>query len=1049
MLNEEFKNLITESEEWVKLSKRRGYDFDSLLAGLYNDPSHFIYEMLQNAEDEKATEVRFELFDDRLDIYHDGKPFDFEDIKGVTGIGISTKKGKPDAIGKFGVGFKSVFAITETPIIFSGEYKIQINDFVVPSIVADERLISETLISLPFNHRNRKEKAFHIVLDKLSNLGLKTLLFLKNIKEIQWKTPSESGHYLKSSEDIQEIAGTKKVTLISAKDTEEYIVIEKPLNVEAKELKIEVAYKLERDKNGKGILIPEPDSRLFVFFPTEKVTFLNFVIQGPYKTTPNRGDIRLDEDQNKSIIEETGNLIAESLSVIKKLGYLDANFLKLLPINPFHKERDQIYAVIYEKIKKRFLSDEELLPTFDGNYIRATDALLARGKELTEFLGNDDVQSLFGKKNWLDTEITYDRTKELRDYIINELKVEEVDFESFAKKITAPFLQEKPDGWMIDFYCRLLNQEALWRDKGHASRSGILRTKPIIRLEANEHIVPFDNIGKAQVYLPTEIKSQYKTVKRALTENEDSLKFLKALGLDKPNIFAEIKEFILPKYQANVAKDEGYFEDFEKLLTAYESIPSNKKTEFIKQLSNISFVDSVDNATAEHSLLKPSGVYLRDPDLKEYFNGIASVYFVSDDLYDKFGDERLSTFLMDIGVEDKPRRIEIEKVADLSWEEKVKFTGNTGRDVHQKDFEYEGLNTFAEQITTSKSYLLWKLISRNIANMSTWKAREFFEGEYNWDYYGQQRRSFDAGFIKTLRQQVWLVDKTDNFKKASDITFAELSDNYSKESPNIDMLIKALEFKPDIIDQLPETEKQLLKLVKEKGLTIEDIERLPAKNKREQELQQKDKVSDWAPEFKPHEIEIKLKEIEPEKIVTLDLKGQSELLKKGNSETPQSEKINENKAIEIPSPGDSKKIGGWGEEHVYHALKKKYEELGAIVELDFGFKVNHNNEEFEVTCLNKPGNTGKGYDFVIKKNGVEIEYIEVKTKVQEAEELIEVTGTQWEFARKLYDQSEGEKYSHYVVSNAGKLNAEIRILRNPIKLWKDGKLYAHPINFKI
>lgn len=1047
MLNEEFKNLIAESEQFLKLSKSLGYDFDSLLAGLYNDPSHFIYEMLQNAEDEKATKVRFNLFEDRLDIYHDGKHFDFGDIKGVTGIGISTKKGKPDAIGKFGVGFKSVFAITETPIIFSGEYKIQINDFVVPSIVADDRHISETLIALPFNHRNRKEKAFHIVLDKLSNLGLKTLLFLKNIKEIQWETPSESGHYLKSSEDIKDIAGTKKVTLISAKDTEEYIVIEKALNVEAKELKIEVAYKLGKDENGKEILIPDSDSRLAVFFPTEKVTFLNFVIQGPYKTTPNRGDILLDDDQNRLIIQETGNLIGESLSAIKNLGYLDINFLSLLPINPLHKERDQIYAVIYEKVKKKLLSNEELLPTVDGKYTKATDAVLARGKELIELLSNDDIQKLVNKNDWLDTNITYDKTRELRDYLINELKVIEIDFTSFAGKISIEFLQTKSDKWLIDFYCRLLNQEALWRDKGHGTRSGILRTKPIIRIETNEHIVPFDDNGKARVYLPTETGSQYKTVKHTLTENDDSLKFLKALGLDRPNIFAEIKEFILPKYQAdNVAKDEGYFEDFEKLLTAYENIASNKKTEFIKQLSNISFVDSTNNATAEHILLQPSKIYLRDLYLKEYFDGVEAVCFVSDELYENFG-ERLEPFLLDFGVEDKPRRI--EKEANLSWEEKSKLRGSTGytRDIHQKDYDYDGMSLFIEQISAKKSCLLWKLLLRNIEKMSTWEARNFFKGEYRWFFRSEHSGNFSAAFINTLRQQAWLFDKDNTFKKPSDITFAELSDNYCKESPNIDVLVKALEFKPDIIDQLPEEYRNKLALVK--NISIEDLKKFTAEQEKKKPLKTEEKISDWTPEHKPSEVVVKMEEIKPEKIVTLDLKGQSELLKKGDSETPQSETINENAVIETPSHADSKKIGDWGEEHVHNALKKKYERLGTIVELDFGFKVNHNNEKFEVMWLNKPGNTGKGYDFVIKKNDVEIEYIEVKTKVQDAEELIEVTGTQWEFARKLYNQSEGEKYSLYVVSNAGKLNAEIRILRNPIKLWKDGKLYAHPINFKI
>lgn len=114
--------------------------------------------------------------------------------------------------------------------------------------------------------------------------------------------------------------------IISEKDTEEYIVIERPITIENRELKVEVAYRLGKDKDGKQIIIPEPDSKLVVFFPTEKVTFLDFVIQGPYKTTPNRENIPLDDEQNKKIIDETACLVADSLSVIKDLGYLDTNF---------------------------------------------------------------------------------------------------------------------------------------------------------------------------------------------------------------------------------------------------------------------------------------------------------------------------------------------------------------------------------------------------------------------------------------------------------------------------------------------------------------------------------------------------------------------------------------------------------------------------------------------------------------------------------------------------------------------------------------------------
>ncbi len=1033
MPNDEFIKLIEKRKNWVISSKENKFNFDSILAGLYNDPSHFIYEILQNAEDANAREIKFELFEDRLDVYHNGKDFDLKDIDGVTGIGISTKTEDLNLIGKFGVGFKSVFAVTETPCIFSGEYRIKIEDFVIPSVVSDSEQVDRTLIRLPFNHKSRSSKeVFTFIAHKLENIGLKTLLFLKNIEEIKWQAPSSSGHYLKSSDSLKNIPHTKKVTIISSSLTEEYIVIERPIKIEGKELKVEVAYKVGEDKNAKKIIIPEPNSKLVVFFPTEKVTFLNFVIQGPYKTTTTREQIPLEDEQNKAILEETANLVAESLSVIKNLGCLDTNFLSLLPINSEHK-KEEICPVIYEKVKEKLLS-EELLPTSDGKYTKAGDAVLARGKELTEFLDKDDIQKLFGKKNWLDADITSDRTPELRDYLMKELGVVEVDFESFAKKITAEFVQTKSDEWMIDFYSRL-------SDRSDRERS-ILRTKPIIRLETNKHDAPFDDKGKVQVYLPTETKSKYKTVKRILTENENSLKFFKALGLTEPDLFAEIKEFIVPKYQMdNPAKDEWYFEDFEKLLKAYETIPGNKKDEFKKELLKASFIDSVHNGTGENYLRKPSETYFNDKDLKEYFNGYHFVYFVSDELYEKFEEERLKSFLKDLGVEDKPRRIEI--VEPLSQEEKRRLRDNNGwtRDIHQKDYEYEGLDNFLQQITIKKPYLLWKLLLKNIESLNSWEAEKFFKGEYSWFYYSQQNRSFDAKFLKILREQAWLVDKNNNFRKPSDITFSELSDDYSKENPNIDILIKALGFKPDIYDQLPEDYRKKLEIVK--NITPEELEKLVSKSK-EKPSGKEEKT--WTPEHEADEVNVEIEEVKPDKIVTPDLTRQGGQTDPGEDKKP----TTGYETTEEKTSPDKKAIGEWGEKHVYHALQEKYKKLGTITETDSGFKaVNTSNEEFEIIWLNKHNDKGKGYDSVVKKNGAEIEYIEVKAKTQEDAELIEVTGTQWEFARYLFDKNEGEKYSFYVVLNAGKENAKIHILKNPVKLWQEGKLYAHPVNFKL
>jgi len=585
-----------------------------LLAHLYSDRTHFIYEILQNAEDAgaragKPVRISFYLFEDRLEIRHNGKLFDEADVRGICGLVEGTKKEDLTQIGKFGIGFKSVYAYTNTPKVFSGDEAFCIKNYVLPHL-AEKAAIQddETLFVFPFNHAEvSPEQAFKEIANRLHDMGAKTLLFLTYIEEIIWHIDKqESGNCIR---EIATEKGHKKVYVISKVEgqnieDEEWLVFEQPLN---ESLKVEAAFKLGKDKNGKKIIIPEPNSKLVVFFPTEKVTFLNFVIQGPYKTTPNRENIPLDDEQNKAIISETGSLIAESLSVIKDLGYLDTNFLSLLPINPEHKENEQIYSVIYEKVKEKFLS-EELLPTSDDKYTKASNALLARGKELTEVLGKDDIQTLFSKRDWLDTNITYDKTRELRNYLINELEVAEVDFEDFARKITAEFLQTKSDEWMIDFYSRLLDQQALWSDRGYTK--DILRTKPIIRLENGEHIVPFDNTRKVQVYLPAETKSKYKTVKRSLTENEYSLRFLEELGLRKPDLFAEIREFILPKYLTdNPAKDDGYLEDFEKLLTAYETIPANEKSKFVGELSKASFIDSVHNGTGENHLRKPLETY--------------------------------------------------------------------------------------------------------------------------------------------------------------------------------------------------------------------------------------------------------------------------------------------------------------------------------------------------------------------------------------------------------------------------------------------------------
>src|SRR3984957_7579064 len=66
-----------------------------LLGQLYSERSHFIFELIQNAEDAGATELAFELFADRLEVRHDGRPFTADDVRGICGGGQGTQAADP------------------------------------------------------------------------------------------------------------------------------------------------------------------------------------------------------------------------------------------------------------------------------------------------------------------------------------------------------------------------------------------------------------------------------------------------------------------------------------------------------------------------------------------------------------------------------------------------------------------------------------------------------------------------------------------------------------------------------------------------------------------------------------------------------------------------------------------------------------------------------------------------------------------------------------------------------------------------------------------
>ena len=1036
------KYLISKREKWVQSSKENNFDFDSVLSGIYNDPSHFIYEILQNAEDSGASNINFDLKEDALIISHNGRQFNFDDVNGISGVGISTKKDDINAIGKFGVGFKSVFAVTKTPIIHSGKFNFKIVDFVVPEEI-NSNGTEETVIILEFNHPKRsKKEAFAIIKNKLENLDLKTILFLKNIKEIKWTINDVFGYYFKVSNLIKNAKGVFTTSIIfetnTGKKEEKYIVLQKPVLFGKKEVKIEIAYRLSDDPKKKKNVVKERNSKLIVFFPTEKVTYLDFLIQGPYKTTPNRENIPLNDHQNQILIDETGNLIADSITTMKELGFLNVSFLEVLPIDP-NNTSEIIYSAIFNKVKERLLSDEPLLPSLARTFTSYKNCLLARGKELTEILDSDDLKILFNKNSWLDSGITIDKTRELHDYLTNILDIKEVDFENFAVSIKKEFIKRKSDEWLIEFYGKLLNQRSLWAKSNRYFRSdGILRRKPILRLSNNQHIEPCDNNDNIQVYIPFEKKSKFRTIKKALIENPIALKFLQELGLSKPDIFAEITEFIIPKYSKDefTINNDEYYDDIETILELLNQKDGDKSEEIFSQLKELSIVKCKESNSENQFLVAPIEAYFTTKELLEYFNNYEKTYLVSDEYDKKLPGKKDSLFLLfsKLGCKDKPRRILFNST--LTQDEKLilrkkSYESRITRENYTNDYDLEGLDNLLEKITIEKSIILWRFLLKTLSSLEKWEKKDFFNGEYCWNYYSAYHQKFEAKFLKTLKSRKWVYDNDGNLCCTNELSLSLLPDEYLKDDENVFLLSEMLGFQDDEITQLEKKKgKKVLLLDADE---LEEYNSWKESRVNNQGLTEESVGEEWTPEVEPEDVSAAAEIVDPRIVITTDLRGQRPGENDDDENSNENEKDKRSEADKKLLKKKFDDIGKWGERFVFKHLQEEYKKAINV----------------EIIWLNTNGNVGKGYDFSIVAEGKEIEYIEVKSKIDNSPQFIKITGKQWEFARKLYDEKEGDKYKVYVVSNAGTDDAMIGIYINPVKLWKDGKLYAHPVNIRL
>ena len=849
-----------------------------LLANLYSDRTHFIYELLQNAEDacERARKqgkakrfaVRFELYPDRLEVRHNGIPFTENDVKGISRIVGAVKDQNISQIGKFGIGFKSVYAYTNAPEVYSGDKNFYNKDYVYPYPKEFRKDVQtgETLFVIRFDKIERKDQAHSEIENRLRNLSARTLLFLKNIEEISYSTGPRNGRYLRILEEKKD---ARTVTLQYVENTQErrkekWLIFDKPLNEDANK-RLEIAYQITYNNEAKKWEIkPAKDVKLFVYFQTEKETHLKFLIQGPYNTTPPRDNIHND-DWNRKLIKETAAFVAANIPKIKEMGLLNAEFLNTLPIETEHFTTEEtMFEPIYNAVKDKLSSNEALLPTCEGDFATPQRSFIARGKDLRILLSGEQLDQLFKCKGskWLDENITEDKTPELHEYLTEVLGVEEVYPERFAGAFNEEFISRQTDQWVISFYAFLLGQKALWKEADYSSeRPGILRSKPIIRLQDNSHIAPFDAKGRPRAHLahkdPAINKMFFHIVKDAITNDKRAREFLKSLGIDEPDKTAAIFEIILPKYKGNIAVSEkDNIQDVEWILKALEDSESARRDTLLNELMNTPILFAVNASDQHNEYRKPPEIHLGETytekkNLETYFEGNEKIWFL---------DKRYMALEDSSKITEKFKRLLHCKSGVLVNFKKPDFMGNVeidyeyryhskGLDGFDPDCEIEGLEHALQHINIERARIIWQILNgcyKCICGEVEYSSRRNYEGS------SKKRQNSKMG--KMVTEHAWLPDSTLTFFKPSELMLSQLPDGFDKVSAEAKFVSEKLDMKPTvsqeiqaIIERVPDEAKEIVKIfvsaspeqqqrILESARNIKSSEKSPQVEKPSQEL---------------------------------------------------------------------------------------------------------------------------------------------------------------------------------------------------------------------
>jgi hypothetical protein len=612
---------------------------------MYADGIHFILELVQNAEDneygEAAPELRFVLSRTHLHVLNNETGFGEPSVRAICDVSRSTKTKAKGHIGEKGIGFKSVFRVTDEPQIFSNGYQFRLPKhdpdtglgYVVPFWVDDvpsQVVPGVTNILLPLNPDAPDELA------KVADIRPSLLLFLKQLRSVTVEDQVRD-----RQTQISRSGGDRRVELRSASGVECWTLVRRTIRVRAgireekrkdiTDTELAIALPLTGDGDADGGHFHP----VHAYLPIDDYG-LRFAFHADFVLAAGREGILTDRPWNLWLRDSLPELFLAAVEACKDDERLRTSFLAYVP-RP-DDDVDPFFAPAAEAIRDE-LREVPCVLAESGRWVTPSEALIA-DDAVRAILSNTDVLRLLGKE-------FVARTFRADTELLCDLGAATFTLDDLVACLRASdWLTERPDEWFSRLFAYLGTQDL----DGYVEE---LRELPLVPLEGRG--LTSTAAARGGVFFPPSRHRKYGfesgllVVRRSVLVSSEKGQavavrpFLRQLDVKQATPLDLIREHMIPLFAAEDWKTRD--DDFRHGCVEYVKDhweECRKSPALVSKLKETLWVriDGSDNVYSRPGWMYLSEAYGNTNPLKTLFRDIDDVRFV-DPVYFERAIERL------------------------------------------------------------------------------------------------------------------------------------------------------------------------------------------------------------------------------------------------------------------------------------------------------------------------------------------------------------------------------------------------------------------------